>query len=86
MLINRNNTLSNKLLQLVQQEYDRATSKFTEFNTPHEGYAVILEELDELWELIKTNRGGSDAAMDEALQIVIMALRYIVDLDPQICN
>lgn len=25
------------------------------FNSSHEGYAVILEELDELWEVVKLN-------------------------------
>jgi len=41
---------------------------------------VILEELDELWDEIKSNRGRMPAAMAEARQVAAMALRYLVDL------
>jgi hypothetical protein len=36
-------------------EYDRATEKFGPFNSDHEGYGVMLEEMDELWEVVKLN-------------------------------
>lgn len=36
-------------------EYDRATEKFGPFNSDHEGYAVMLEEMDELWDVVKLN-------------------------------
>ena len=35
----------------VQEELARAQELHEPFNSAHEGYAVILEELDELWEL-----------------------------------
>src|SRR5713226_4865417 len=34
-------------------ELARARSLFPRFNGPHEGYAVLLEELDELWVEVK---------------------------------
>ena len=37
-----------KAIKEIIKEYDRATKSFTSFNSTHEGYAVILEELDEL--------------------------------------
>jgi NTP pyrophosphatase (non-canonical NTP hydrolase) len=50
-------------------------------NSPHEGYAVILEELDELWDEVKKKRGGRDnAARKEAIQVAAMALRYVIEL------
>ena len=63
---------------IILSEYLRAVTKFSEFNTPHEGYAVILEELDELWEEIKAN-SDKEALKKEAIQVGAMALRFIID-------
>lgn len=57
-----------------------AITKFPGFNSSHEGYAVILEELDELWEHVKANNGRGDDARNEAIQVAAMALRYVHDL------
>ena len=37
----------------VLTEIGAARSKFPPFHGAHEGYAVILEELDELWDEVK---------------------------------
>ncbi len=49
-------------------------------HSPHEGYAVIREELDELWDEIKRDRGRELPAMEEAVQIAAMGVRYVLDL------
>lgn len=67
-------------LRLVTEELDRAISQYGEFNNCHEGYAVLLEEVDELWTEIKGNQGSSHRGVSEAVQIAAMALRYLVDL------
>lgn len=72
--------LSALLLGLVDNELRRAMTKFAPFNSPHEGWAVIREELDELWEHVKANTGGSEKAQDEAIQLAAMALRYAYDI------
>lgn len=48
----------------------------------HEGYAVILEELDELWQEIKVKQKNRDAAKlrKEAIQVAAMAVRFVADL------
>jgi hypothetical protein len=63
----------------IGQEYLRAADKFSKFNSFHEGYAVIREELDELWDEIK---GGQDKQRmrEEAMQVGAMALRFMADL------
>jgi hypothetical protein len=48
------------------------------FHSGHEGYAVIKEELEELWEAVKID--DSSAARREAVQIAAMALRYLTDV------
>jgi NTP pyrophosphatase (non-canonical NTP hydrolase) len=62
----------------IIEEYDRATKKFSSFNSTHEGYAVILEELDELWDEIKANSDKSKMRK-EAVQVAAMGLRFITD-------
>jgi hypothetical protein len=64
--------------EVVGAELDRATSKFGPFNSAHEGYAVILEELDEAWDEIKRN--DQEAATREMIQVAAMALRFLVDV------
>lgn len=68
------------ILRAVGDEVLRALDKFPPFNSPHEGYAVIKEELEELWDEVKANRGRTREARDEAVQIAAMAVRYVLDL------
>lgn len=68
-----------KSLELVLEELYEATSKFAPFNSAHEGYAVILEELQELWEEIRKNPQDLDLMRNEACQVAAMALRFMLE-------
>jgi hypothetical protein len=70
------------VLDAVARELDRAISKHSNFNSAHEGYAVILEELDELWEHVRRRREERDRGdmEKEAIQIAAMAVRFAVDI------
>lgn len=73
---------------LVQKELDAANEKFPLFHSAHEGYAVILEENDELkeditemekdmavlWKLIKQNEANGDQAKVFIRSIKIRAI------------
>lgn len=59
------------------EETVRASEKFGGFNSPHEGYAVILEELDEMWDEVKAN--NTPRSVEEAIQVAAMAIRYIAE-------
>jgi len=65
----------------ICQEFERATSKHGKFNSAHEGYAVILEEVDELWEEVKKQyeKRNNMEMRKEAIQVATMAIRFIVD-------
>lgn len=67
------------VLEEVERELTEALARFPSFNSPHEGKAVIEEELDELWEHVKANTGRSPEALREAIQVAAMALRYALD-------
>ena len=62
-------------------ELHKAIQKFPPMISPHEGYAIILEELDELWEQVKQKQPQPKALMrQEAKQVAAMALRFMADL------
>lgn len=69
-----------KMIQKVIAEYERASKLHKPFNSPHEGYAVIKEEVDEMWDCIKENE--VDHARREAMQVGAMALRFLIDIKP----
>ena len=68
------------LLRVTRAELESALGKFGSFNSPHEGKAVIEEELEELWEHCRANTGRSPEAMKEAIQVAAMACRFYLDL------
>ena len=70
------------LFDEVNRELERATSKFGSFASAHEGYAVLLEEVDELWDDVKHNRSRLEMR-GEAIQIAAMALRFVIDVCDQ---
>lgn len=71
-----------KAVELICREYQLATNKFSPFVSAHEGYAILLEEVDELWEEVKKSPKKRDNAklIDEAKQVGAMALRFLVDV------
>lgn len=66
----------------ILEEYDRATRLHGPLANSHTGYAVILEELDELWAEIKKRRHerSTEDMTKEATQVGAMAMRFMVDL------
>ncbi len=72
-----------KALTEIYLEYLRATSQFPQFASPHEGYAVLLEEVDELWDEIKNNKkpGAQERMRKEATQVAAMAMKFLMMLD-----
>lgn len=69
-----------EILQQVRAELFRAMDNFGSFHSRHEGYGVIKEELDELWDEIKANSTW-DKCDKEATQLAAMAVRFLLDLD-----
>lgn len=48
------------------------------YNSRHEAFAVLLEEVDELWDEIKNNGSGEDIRF-EAMQVAAVAIRFMVE-------
>lgn len=62
----------------IVQEYRRARETFKPMAGSHEGYAVILEELDEMWDEIKAN--DLEKARKECLQVAAMCLAFLLEV------
>jgi hypothetical protein len=71
-----------KALGEISAEAIDASTKFRPFNSAHEGYGVLLEEVDELWEEVKVkqSRRDKEKMRAEAIQVAAMALRFVVDV------
>ncbi len=66
----------------VRAELQRARAKFPRAQaSAHEGFAVLDEERDELWDEVKGNHAERKARMRaEAIQVAAMAIRFIEDV------
>lgn len=68
------------ILDTIETEYYHAKIRHSQpFKNAHEGYAVLLEEVDELWDEIKHGQ-DKELMCVEAIQIAAMALRFIREL------
>jgi len=73
--------ISQLAIEAAQELFD-ATAQHAPIHSPWEGYAVILEELDELWDVVKAypKRATPAEMRSEALQVAAMALRFVLDV------
>jgi hypothetical protein len=68
------------VLGVVRDEYVRARRKHAPMHSGHEGWAVIKEELDELWELVRADDATGIFAYQEASQIAAMAVAFMLEV------
>jgi hypothetical protein len=67
-----------EVIERVIGELRRAREKFpARFNSPHEGFGVLREEVDELWEGVRNLENTDPRA--EAIQVAAMAIRFVVE-------
>lgn len=66
----------------IHQEVKHAKQNWPAFNSAHEGFAILKEEVDELWMHVMTNQKKRDleAMKKEAIQVAAMALRFAVEV------
>lgn len=66
----------------IAAEVVRARLKHGPMKSAHEGYAVLLEEIDELWDEVKKRYPSAELMRNEAIQIGAMAARFVLDITP----
>lgn len=66
----------------VENAIKQHPNKFYDY---HQGYAIIKEELDELWDAIKDKNSTQNDILTEALHVAATTLRFITDLTQPLC-
>lgn len=68
-----------RFLNEVRDEFERVRREHGErYNSAHEGWAVMLEEVDELWDEVRKKRKNRDPEnmREECVQIACCALKF----------
>jgi len=70
------------LFELVHLELTDALKLWPPFNSAHEGWGVLSEEMDELWQHVRTNQKRRDLQLmrKEAIQVAAMAMRFAFEV------
>lgn len=69
-------------IRAVANEAEWAVDKWPAFNSAHEGFAVLLEEVDELKAHVWTrqDKRDLDGMYKEAAQVAAMAIRFMSEV------
>lgn len=84
----RNGKMKNSFSELLKNELVKARIKNPPINSVHEGYSIILEEVDEFWDWVKMKKKLRDPneMLTELVQIAAMAQRTAEDVVIPILN
>lgn len=70
------------VMKLVNDELCKTDIEKPKFHSTHEGYGVLKEEFDELWDEIKVSKSydANKLMVNEAVQVAAMAIKFIENL------
>lgn len=76
------NVQSKTVLEMVAMELDAARAKHPPHKSLHEGYAVLLEEVEEFWAEVKkkSEERSPSRMLEELIQVAAMAVRTAEDV------
>jgi hypothetical protein len=71
-----------KFFDEMSHETRRAKSKHPPIHSVHEGYAVLLEEVEEFWDEVRmqTDARSKENMRKELVQVAVVAMRIAEDL------
>ena len=81
--MDRLNSIDYEHFQEVAKEYIDAKSKFPPMVSAHEGFAILKEEVDELWDCVKMKQYDPlrpEEMRKEVIQVAAMAIRFLNDV------
>jgi len=69
--------LLDQMIEDVREEVEYAEARYKDYLSCHEGYAVIKEELDELWDEVKLKSHDYHALYLESKHVACTAIRFM---------
>jgi len=73
-------TIDHEIIKEIDTEIFQAKQKhWNKFNSRHEGFAILKEEVDELWDVVKGD-DTTERFRHEAIQVAAMVIRMIQEL------
>lgn len=66
-----------QIMNDILKEVKQVSEKFPPYHSVHEGYAVMLEEFDELWDEVKLKDKNHTRMYNEAKQVACTAIRFM---------
>ena len=71
-----------KVFEDTKVELLAAMKNHPKFYTPHDGWAILREEVDELWDEVKKkpSKRSKNKLRKEAVQVAAMAIRFVHDI------
>jgi len=77
-----------KIMASIFVELQKAREQFKAFQSFHEAYAIIKEELDEFWDEVKEKPyvGRFENIQKELIQTAAMCVRALLDLNIEHAN
>jgi hypothetical protein len=75
--------LKARYMAAIDDEFEKACRHYPKFASEHEGFAIIAEEMDELWDAVRLKQSDEiryAQCEKEAIQVAAMALRFLHDL------
>ena len=71
-------------MKTIKEEQQDAVNKYGHYNSTHEAYAVLQEEVEEFWELVRQSKQDGklkSKMINELTQIAAVAKRTISELE-----
>ena len=79
--------MKSNTIYAIKEELESAREKYGPFNSTHEAYAVLQEEVNEFWELVQgvvkfsDDDWKNDRMREELKQVAAIAIRIIEELE-----
>ena len=74
--------MKSNTVYIIKEELEKARAKYGPFNSTHEAYAVLQEEVNEFWDLVQKNGHEHKEVFmfDELKQVAAIAIRIMEEL------
>ena len=70
-----------KILKDIMEKVEKINGKHPTYNSPHEAYAILLEEVDEVWDEVKIKDQNYTRMYNEVSDVACVCIRFMKFLE-----